>query len=119
MRPLLALLLFFSTSCFGYTGNDLIEDFEGGDVSFAVGFTQGVARTASEMGLAGRCINWPSGITGPQVQKIVRKYLENNPQYLHLVAHELVLLSLVEAFGVVEANPDGEDHYCPYGRGDG
>ena len=84
-------------------------------LGFAIGFIGGVWRAAGTTGVEGRCINLPDGISGQQTQKIVEKYLEDNPQLTHIQAHELVLLSLLKAFGF--AYPDSDGDFCPYGRG--
>ena len=120
MRPLLALLLFFSPSSFGYSGNQLLEDLNSTDVmsvGFALGYIGGVSQAASTTGVEGKCIKLPNGITGQQTNKIAEKYLEDNPQLTHINAQEIVLLSLITAFGFAEAYPDSEGDFCPYGKG--
>lgn len=111
--------MFLSSSCFAYSGNQLLEDLNSTDKmsrGFAIGFIGGATQAAARTGVEGSCISFPTGLSGRQMRKIVEKYLEENPQLTHVKAEELIIFSFIAAYGLAEARPDSDGDYCPYGK---
>ncbi len=106
MRKLILLLmLMFAVDAYAYTGNDLnigsleFEKYERGQeydsyqIAEYFGYLEGVKDV-----LHGIAFCLPIHSTNGQYYKIVAKYLNNNPDKLHLSAFELVANALAEAF---------------------
>ena len=94
----LAMLLGSPTSYAGFeTGNSLAQDCERDDAGFRDGFCYGYVISLFDT-IQGVIMCAPDGVTRRQVQSIVKKYLKENPENLHLTANRLVTGALIEAF---------------------
>ena len=94
----LAMLLGSPNSYAGFkTGNKLVENCEPDDATFTdgecYGYVFGVFDVMQDVKVCE-----PVGVTGKQLTEIVRKYLKENPENLHLNAAFLVTLALSEVF---------------------
>ncbi|NEX63358.1 Rap1a/Tai family immunity protein [Noviherbaspirillum galbum] len=105
MKKLAGLFLFVATaSAFADTGNELATGWEEYKKSenglsanhYRIGHFSGYV-----IGVADASSYWcpPSkGLTQGQLHKIVGKYIDNNPQKLHMPAASVVMLAFKEAF---------------------
>ncbi len=73
------------------SGNGLLKDMNGDvvDKSIALGYVMGVSDAYTNVTV---CV--PDNVTAGQVQDIVRRYLENNPDKRHYAADSLIRDSL-------------------------
>lgn len=98
---IIVLLTLCSTPCFAYDGNELLEVCEvkkGSstyyqDDAYCSGYITGAAHAYSNSDMI--CVG---EIGYGQSQKVVLKYLRNNPELLHQYADVLVKNALAEAF---------------------
>ena len=86
-----------------HSGSGLLERCESKDPSLlgmCLGFTVGVADSfdCQRILLSGYRWQSPRDVTAGQVQKVVVKYLNENPEELHLAAGSLVAAALSKAF---------------------
>jgi hypothetical protein len=105
-------VLLVTPSAFAFTGNDLLSRMvviqiinEGrgdgslrqtADSSFAQGFIAGIFFTLDDIDLK-VCLPNPGGNVGQYVA-VTKRYLENNPNQLHRLAHVLVREAAIQAF---------------------
>ena len=94
----LAMLLGSPASYAGFiTGNSLANDCEKNDSMFQDGFCYGyVLGIFDKMSRDAMCA--PDGVTIKQAVSIVKKFLKENPEDLHLPANGLVSVALALAF---------------------
>jgi hypothetical protein len=78
----------FTASALAVTGNQLKECSEAFFEGYVVGATDGVH--------FGACI--PEGVTNDQVYEVVRKYLKDHPEELHLHAVTLIKKAFIKAW---------------------
>jgi len=79
------------------SGNKLFEDCEQDGETVAVGVCYGYVFGVFDV-MQDVKVCEPVGVTGKQLTGIVRKYLKENPENLHLNAAFLVTLALSEVF---------------------
>jgi len=79
------------------SGNKLLESCELDDASFRDGVCYGYVFGVFDV-MQDVKVCEPVGVTGKQLTGIVRKYLKENPENLHLNAAFLVTLALSEVF---------------------
>jgi hypothetical protein len=79
------------------TGNSLAEYCEQDDSRFQAGFCYGYVTGLFDK-MQGEEICMPDGVTIKQLGSIVKKFLREHPEDLHLSARSLVSAALVEAF---------------------
>ncbi len=101
---LLALMIITECS-YAYTGNELekkMVEYEKLDNDITINFTASGNYSGYVTGVADATngLFWcnPGNITYNQEFKVVSKYLNNNPEKLHLKAVDLVVQALTEAF---------------------
>ena len=78
-------------------GNDLVADCADGAGYFMDGFCYGYVNAVFDIA-QNHLICAPDGVSRRQLVSIVKKYLKENPQYLHGYAHGLVESALMKAF---------------------
>jgi hypothetical protein len=94
----LAMLLGSPTSYAGFeTGNSLAQDCEKNDSMFEDGFCYGFVIGVFDR-MQGDAMCAPDGVTIKQAVSIVKKFLKENPEDLHLPANGLVSVALALAF---------------------
>ena len=79
------------------TGNSLANDCEKNDSMFQDGFCYGFVIGVFDR-MQGDAICAPDGVTIKQAVSIVKKFLKENPEDLHLPANGLVSVALALAF---------------------
>jgi hypothetical protein len=93
MKKIIATLLFVPAMVQAefVTGNTLFKDMNGDvvDKSIALGYVMGVSDAYTNVTV---CL--PANVTAGQVQDVVKRYLENNPDKRHYTADSLVRDSL-------------------------
>lgn len=90
------LSFFVSCNAQAISGNDLQERFAAPETTwregFAWGYVLGAVATLSDSDVRYLCI--PGGVTNEQIVAIVKKYLDGNPEWRHLPAHQIVYIAL-------------------------
>lgn len=88
-------LVFISSIASAYSGNEILQHFEGGDVerNYAHGFVDGAISVLD----AEDSICLPK-VTHGQIHDVVKQFLKENPAKRHLSAVLLVLLATNEAW---------------------
>jgi len=102
-KILVALLAFVSLSAFAelkQDGNQLLNDINGNDIKymFAMGYIRGLSDNMP-------CV--PSSVTNGQSLDVVKKYLEQNPEYRHEYMGILVTKALNKAYPCKKTAPKG------------
>jgi len=84
-----------------YSGNDLLRDCEGADLSFCRGYFAGWGNTLYgliEMTKGKQLICYPNSVTLEQAISIVVKYLHEHPEELHYTAESEMFMALIKVF---------------------
>jgi hypothetical protein len=104
-KLLILLTAFWTSSSFAMTGNELAEYCSKKEASFSSGICSGFIRGAIDgfataLAFIGNdqryCL--PSNTTNDQTRKVVEKYLNDNPQDLHMSADILTIVAMIRAF---------------------
>ena len=101
-----AAILLAAAPAIALTGNflklyaDMSEKYPGSQYdAFFLGYVMGV----HERTTANTCV--PSGVNNGQVAEVVRKYLQDHPEKLHLVPSDLVINAIQTAWPCEEQKP--------------
>lgn len=88
-------LVFTSPSVFAYTGNELLQHFEGDTAArnYASGFVDGEVAALDADGSI--CV---PKVMNKQIRDVVKKFLQENPAKRHEPAVLLVLMAIAEAW---------------------
>ena len=91
------------------TGNEWLAFESGDDIEklYALGYFQGVMETQFAVGMLGLCIDKPENATHGQAQKIVIKWMNENPSETHTAAITIFFSALSDAWGVRRTDERG------------
>ena len=112
MKKIIAvLILTISMPVFGFSGNDwrrLQASDEVMEKSVVFGYLLATHQWYQTYGLFGSCTDFPDEVLVDQIEKIVLKWMNKNPEKSHFPISDLYVLSMVETFGARELSAGGK-----------
>ena len=114
MKRVIFLALFLSANpAFALNGNQWLEQTQSTEAIksyLAFSYLAGMLEVLEYAGIANACPDIPNGVTTEQVQEIIFKWLEDNPENRHFDMPMIAWAALGDAYGFSNVEDDG---FCP------